>query len=642
MRLYSIYIVSIAFYIVITGFTLPVDDIAIPSAIEMEQSVDSESLLNDLLSTSWSIRNNNPELALQYGMQAMELARKINDYENLVKAHSFVGVAHRLLGNYMQAVDIFFDGLALAKEHGIAEQEGYAYINIANLYIYLEYYNVALENLEQALEIASRIEHKEMLSYVYLNRGRALIPSNQFEEARESVQKSLELRIETGNTAGQAVSNKYLGDIYFNESRFEEAFESYQQSLELVKYESDRHLVGNIYLKMAEINCKLQQFALAEPYALRAIEIGEEVNSRLIIHDALMVLSKVDLELNRFESAARKLMLMIQYADTLTNQRLAEKVMNTEFQWERQRRQAEIDLLNKDKEIQRLRLSRQRGFNFALVIFSSLFLSGSIILLILLKQIKDKNTILSRQKEELDQINKAKDKMFMVIGHDLRGPIWTLKALIELIREEEEILFQNTNLTENFNALTKSVQSVSDLLENLLYWAKAEDGKLLYTPKIVELHTIVNQSLQSYKPWAVLKNIHIQNNIPRDYKVFADENMLKTMVRNLLSNAIKFSNSEGQVDVSVNRENGYHKIFIKDYGIGFSQEKASAIFSKDNFLSTKGTSNEMGSGIGLTLCKEFVEQHGGEIWAESIPRQGSTFYFSLPDNPSQNGNGNRK
>jgi signal transduction histidine kinase len=630
MRKFIILATSILVLLNSTAISFPVDDIHHPSGHVTEEPASADSLVNDLLSKSWSLRNNNPDLSIQYGMQAMELARKINDYENLTKSYSFVGVAHRLLGNYVQAIDIFFEGLSLAKKHNIPQQEGYAHINIANLYIYLEYFNAALENLDNALEIAVKIEDKEMLSYIYLNRGRTLMALNMFEDARQSISNSLQLRIETNNISGQAVCYKYIGDIYFNQERYSEALQNYEQALNVVDYDIDRHLVGNIYLKMAEIGCNLKQITQAENYAITAYKIGHEVNSRLVIHDALKVLSKVDIELKRFESAAQRLQLTLIYADTLTNQKVAEKVLNTEFEWERQRRQAEIDLLNKDKEIQRLRLSRQRGLNYALIIFASLILAGSIILLVLLKKIKDKNNILLQQKEELDHINKAKDKMFMVIGHDLRGPIWTLKALIELIRDEEEVLFQNNNTSENFNALTRSVQAVSDLLENLLYWAKTEDGKLVFSQATANLNSIVNQSIQSYKPWATLKSITIENKVPENYNLYADENMLKTMMRNMLSNAIKFTHREGKVIINVCKENGFHKITVADNGIGFNPEIADSILNKEKFHSTKGTGNEFGSGIGLTLCREFAEKHGGTVWAESEPGKGSKFYFTIP------------
>jgi signal transduction histidine kinase len=630
MKKFIFFTAAFIFTLSSSALSFPVEDIYHPSATETETPANADSLINALLSKSWSLRNNNPDLSIQYGMQAMELSRKTNDYENLTKSYSFVGVAHRLLGNYVQAIDIFFEGLSLAKKHNIPQQEGYAYINIANLYIYLEYFNAALENLDNALEIAVKIEDKEMLSYIYLNRGRTLMALNMFEDARQSISNSLQLRIETNNISGQAVCYKYIGDIYFNQERYSEALQNYEQALNVVDYDIDRHLVGNIYLKMAEIGCNLKQITQAENYAITAYKIGHEVNSRLVIHDALKVLSKVDIELKRFESAAQRLQLTLIYADTLTNQKVAEKVLNTEFEWERQRRQAEIDLLNKDKEIQRLRLSRQRGLNFALIIFASLILAGSIILLVLLKKIKDKNNILLQQKEELDHINKSKDKMFMVIGHDLRGPIWTLKALIELIREEEEVLFQNNNTSENFNALTRSVQAVSDLLENLLFWAKAEDGKLVFSPATADLNSIVNQSIQSYKPWATLKSITIENKVPENYNLYADENMLKTMMRNMLSNAIKFTHREGKVIINVCKENGFHKITVADNGIGFNPEIADSILNKEKFHSTKGTGNEFGSGIGLTLCREFAEKHGGTVWAESEPGKGSKFYFTIP------------
>jgi tetratricopeptide (TPR) repeat protein len=123
-------------------------------------------ILTDL---SWELRNSDPEKSIEYGLEAIEFAQQNNDYENYIKAHSFVGVAYRILGKYSEALDYYFKGLELSKQYNDKEQEGYSYINIGNLYIYQEYYNIAIENLLKAREIAEAINHKRMLAYTYLN-----------------------------------------------------------------------------------------------------------------------------------------------------------------------------------------------------------------------------------------------------------------------------------------------------------------------------------------------------------------------------------------------------------------------------------------------------------------------------------------
>lgn len=603
---------------------LPADEFILPPS-DISASQDIEALLDQ----AWKQRNSFPDQSLQYGKQAIELADSLQDYFNLVKAYSFTGVAYRLLGDYYNAIDYFFIGLSLAKEHNIPQQEGYAYINIANLYIYLEYFSNALENLDQAFVIAERINNSDMLSYILLNKGRVLMHLKEYPEAILNINQSLELRKEMGNTPGQAVCYKYLGDIHFARNEFEPAVTNYDLALEVINPDEDRHLYGNIFLMKAKMQCMQSQLNTAGPFALKALEIGKEVNSRLLIRDALKVQSKVDMATGDFHSAAYRLQEMNQYADTLYNQQLAEKVFSVEFQWEREKRQAELDILARDKEIQQLRLNRQRAINYLLILATVIFLTVGLILFILVNKLKANNILLVKQKEELRQVNQSKDKMFMVIGHDLRGPVWNIKALIELIRDDIAEGDQS-GLNDSFNALQRSVQAVNDLLENLLFWAKSQDGNLVFKPKTLNMQKLIESTIELYRPIANYKNINISLLEPELYTATADENMISAVIRNLVSNAIKYSNKDGQVDISVTNDNNFCTFSIKDYGVGMKEEVLNIVFDKEKAITTRGTGNEAGSGIGLGLCKDFVQKHGGKLWANSKPGLGSEFCFTIP------------
>ena len=233
------------------------------------------------------------------------------------------------------------------------------------------------------------------------------------------------------------------------------------------------------------------------------------------------------------------------------------------------------------------------------------------------------------QKGELDQINQTKDKMFLIIGHDLRGPVGNLKSLIEMLLEDEEIV-QNQSLLDTFNVFMKSIQSVSDLLENLLLWAKSQKGEVSFNPESISINTIVNKNLQLFRTIADHKGINLRVDMIGNFDVFADKNMLMTVVRNILSNAIKYTPHGGTISIKVERDDQFYTVSIQDTGIGFDKETAHKILDTKNFYTTVGTNNEAGSGLGLLLSKEFIERNGGRIWAESIPDHGATFYFTVP------------
>jgi len=584
-------------------------------------------VFNDL---SWELRNSEPGKSIEYGLKAIDLAQKYNDYDNYIKAHSFVGVAYRILGKYSEALDYYFKGLELSKKYDAKEQEAYSYINIGNLYIYQEYYNIAIENLLKAKEIAEKINHKRILAYTYLNLGRAKMLKKEYNDALNYLQNALTLRIELSNVPAQAVCYKYIGDVYFALNEDELAHENYDKTIETVDKDSDIDLLANAYVKKSFLYCQHEDYFLAKDFAEKSLRLANEIGSRLLVRNAYKVLSQLNYQLGNYKKAADYNNRIISLNDTLFNQELTEKIFDLEYRLEKQRKQAEIDLLNKDKKIRELELHRTRLFNITLLIILALLAGIFIYVLYTLKHRRQQNLLLRKQKEELSRTNATKDKMFLIIGHDLRGPIGNLRALIEMLLEDEEIA-SNQNLKEVFNVFFKSIQSVSDLLENLLLWAKSQRGELNFQPEKVCLNTIIHKNLQLFKTIADHKNISLTAELKSSYDVYADVNMIMTVLRNIISNAIKYTSSGGSIFITVDNENShYYKVTIQDSGIGFDKKTAAEIFNSKKFYTTSGTNNETGSGLGLILCKEFIELNDGKIWAESEPDHGTVFYFTLP------------
>ncbi|HAN17057.1 MAG: hypothetical protein A2X13_05215 [Bacteroidetes bacterium GWC2_33_15] len=589
-----------------------------------------DSLKANILSEiSWELRNSAPEKSIKYGMQAIEYAQKYNDFESLVKAHSFVGVAYRILGNYSESTDYFYKGLELAKKYHVIDQEGYAYINIGNLHIYQEYYNSAMENLYKALDIAEKTDNKRIKAYVLLNLGRAQMLKKDYDNALINFEKALSLREEIKQISGLAVCYKYMGDVYFDKNNFPAALNKYKESLKTVDKQSDQDLTSNLYVKIAATYLISGNYSLAEENANHALEIAKNIGAKLVIRDAFDILSQVYFQTGRFKDAAQSKTCIIKYNDTLFNQQLSEKIFNLEYRFEKEKKQAEIDLLNKDKQINKLILTRTRILTFTLAVIL-LLISGILIYFIYsYRHRKRQNIILEQQKEELNKLNHTKDKMFLIIGHDLRGPVGSLISLIEILLSEEEIS-KNKSLVNTFNIFMKSVQSINDLMENLLFWAQNQGGEVVYVPEKLNVNLIIERNLLIFKGVADSKEIHINSTIIDEFNALADKNMITLVVRNLVSNAIKFTPVGGYVNIGVHKKNGFIKVDIEDTGIGFNKEILEKIFRKDSFFTTTGTNNERGSGLGLTLCQEFVTRMGGSIWAESKPGEGSIFSFTVP------------
>lgn len=231
--------------------------------------------------------------------------------------------------------------------------------------------------------------------------------------------------------------------------------------------------------------------------------------------------------------------------------------------------------------------------------------------------------------KELNQEIASKDKFFSIIAHDLRSPFLALLGFSKyLVDEIEEITKDDLKIvSEN---ILKSAKMTFNLLENLLYWARIKTGRIKFEPSKINLNSVITDLVELYKNNADGKGIDIHLNCDPGICAFADPNMLQTVLRNLLSNAIKFTDSDGKIAINVQQENGNICVTVKDSGVGISRDKLSKLFQIDQNISTAGTRNEEGSGLGLILCKEFINLNKGEITVKSKVGEGSEFKFTLP------------
>lgn len=244
-----------------------------------------------------------------------------------------------------------------------------------------------------------------------------------------------------------------------------------------------------------------------------------------------------------------------------------------------------------------------------------------------------KNAImaLAKRKEELKELNATKNKLFSIIAHDLRGPIGNLKSFINLMLTEKD-LFDEEELEKSLQQLYSTSSSTFELLENLLEWAKSQQNKIVFNPEKINIYTITEETILLLSENAKKKSIIIQNQLPKDADVMADKNMITTVFRNLISNAIKFTNANKNIYITALEDEVMTTINIKDEGIGIAPENISKLFGLSDHFTSSGTAGEKGTGLGLVLCKEFVEKNNGKIWVESNVGEGSSFNFTLPLN----------
>jgi len=267
------------------------------------------------------------------------------------------------------------------------------------------------------------------------------------------------------------------------------------------------------------------------------------------------------------------------------------------------------------------------------LIISLFVISGSCIGFIMLlkeidqKTILEKNIIIQQGKLKLEELNLTQNKLFSIIAHDLRNPFNNIIGLSELLRESDTCKLEAVEYSDLINSTAKNTLN---LLDNLLNWAKSQTGELSFIPEKIILSKVITETLWLKESLAKAKNISLNYSASSDIELYTDRNILGTILRNLIANAIKFTNQGGSINILTTTYEHQLEISIWDNGVGMSEETIRKIFDPSTTMTSPGTENESGSGLGLVLCREFVKRLDGHLWVESVEGQGSNFKFTLP------------
>ncbi len=236
---------------------------------------------------------------------------------------------------------------------------------------------------------------------------------------------------------------------------------------------------------------------------------------------------------------------------------------------------------------------------------------------------------LDKQKKELEELNATKDKFFTIIAHDLKNPFNTVIGLSELLIERYDT-YDSNKIKEFIRQINKFSNNAYNLLEDLLKWAKSQTGRMEVKPEKVEVFELAIENMNLFQEKAEKKGVKINANIKMGLFAYVDRNMINTVLRNLISNSVKFTNSGDIINIEAESINEHIEIIVTDTGIGVPEENLKKIFKIDSHISTQGTADEVGTGLGLIISREFVEKNGGTINVKSKEGNGTQFMFTVP------------
>lgn len=598
-------------------------------------------LFNELSQIYWQ---RSFDTSLMFASHALSLSEKTDDKYRIANSLNMTGNAYYMLSNFTKSLDYYQKALTLREELGDSNDIARTLNNIGAVHLNINNYEEALNYFEKALKINAGLGNNEVVFILMNNIGGLYIAQKKYEKALEYIQKAYGIAIEINDKKNIIIALNNLGEISNSIERYDQALEYFMHAREISEEQKDYYSLATILLNIGISYLKKGQPEKSLFFFTESLRFSDAVNSITTKRDVYKNLYDLYSAEKNTRKALEFLELLTEANDSINSEESKLKIKELELKYNAANFQNEIELLKKDNEINNLRLNRLRIGVISLIIILSL---TGIIWLINSKRNRLKretNKLLTQKNQELEatliklkeseiilkELNATKDKFFSIIGHDLRNPLNALLGFSELISGSSRD-YTLEEIRKYNKIINDSARNIHQLIENLLEWSRSQSGNIDFTPRRHNLLPITNDIQDIFSIQLKKKNITIHNYIPDDLMVFADKNLLSTIIRNLINNAIKFTPSCGYISLSAERSNGQVSISVTDTGIGMTRDQLNNLFQLDNHLTKIGTSQEPGTGLGLILCKEFVDIHKGSIHVESEPDKGSTFKFSLPD-----------
>jgi signal transduction histidine kinase/tetratricopeptide (TPR) repeat protein len=625
--------------------------------------------------------------ALLYVNQTAKLSENLNYTKGLAESSYYRALIYTKRNDYFNAIDNYNRSrkyyLKLNDTLGVAKVSN----SIGLIEIKRGNYAVGLKNSLSAIDIFEKQGLKDELSSAYNNLAEAYFKTNQIDKAIDFNFKALEVRKQINDTKDIIASTKNIADLYSIRKEHRKAIEYYENVLELLNPETDQDLRGEILPKLGSEYLRFNEYEKAAMYLSEGLAYNRKQNNDEGLLRALNANGNLNLQKRKVKLA--ELQLNEAYAiaqridnktELLENYKLHIALDSTRgyfqnaFFWQNKYynlKQAlslenepvfhtdiePLDLGETDNAIEddintvnHKNTEKTSWFNNPLIWYGTIAALATLLTLLLLNWLKTKKykDIIIEQKNKLAEEKKqnkttaeqthlleeeiqVKDKLFSIVSHDLKDSISSIKAFLDLLKED-------SITTEEFNdlipELSENANNASSLLFNLLNWSKSQMQNLEPKPELFNMQEVFHNKMDLVEQKVEDKRIVLIDESQRDF-VYADKSMLEIVIQNLITNAVKFSRTGDVITVSNQDVNGKALICVEDTGVGISRENIDKLFNAHKNFTTVGTKNEKGTGLGLTIAKDLVELNNGRIWVESTQNVGSKFFIELPKSAPQ-------
>ncbi|MCW3788087.1 tetratricopeptide repeat-containing sensor histidine kinase [Plebeiibacterium sediminum] len=582
------------------------------------------------------------DTSFHYYEESFQLAQKYKDTLAIISVQNKIGKHYETIGKYAEAMEYYLMSEKLVYRTGNCIEMGTTYNSLGNMYQEISEYERALYFHNKALECRKKIHYREGEAKSLNNIGEVLIALNKLQDAYDNFSNSLIICSDLGYKKGIVKCLHNEGIVLLRQGKNNYAISKLKEALKLATEIGYDKGIISAYYRLAEGYQITHQLPKALQAASKGLELAVNENILTKERDFNLIISRILSEQGDYKMALDYYKQYTIVGDEIINIKSANKIAELKTQFNESLKIRENEVLKRENEIKALMINRKNQFIIFVTVVLILLIALIIIVYGRFLHNKRANVVLQNlhhsvvnKNMELDTLNKqlniTKDqqlKLFSIISHELRNPLYWFRSLTHMLSAKIDSLDKQM-ISKSLNSINESATNTFHLMDNLLNWSKSQLGNIQYVPENINITSLIDENVKLIAHYAEIKGITLHVKADKELVVKADKAMVKTVIRNLLSNAIKFTPQNGKVDIEVIKKGEKVKVEVSDSGVGMGHDEVHRILNSKSSECLPSTDKETGNGLGLILTKEFIEKNGGELFILSSPGKGSIFGFEL-------------
>ncbi|WP_373523685.1 tetratricopeptide repeat protein [Aquiflexum sp.] len=588
------------------------------------------------------IREKDTQQGLKWGLQAEELAVQLADSLELGRAKGNLGWIYYRLGIWDKSFRYSKEAYLIGMKFNDRLEIGMALNNLGALYYQRKNYIEAIKNFQEAYEISLDIKDHFLTIRSLNNLSLNLSKVGELDSALYYAKSALEVNQKEGLMYFTSFTHRVIGDIFLTKNELDSAIHTYEFALGVASHQRLKTYEASIFHRLGKAYFLSGNTPKALEYLEKGIKISEQNGFQEELVNTYQVLATVYHSLGDITRAYQYHKAFSELKDSMEEEIDEDRMSLLQAMFEVEKSDAEINFLKIENSLKELEIQSVRRTVFV----ASVFVFLSLLLLLWLyifnkklkkanDQLKYKKTITEHQKKELEskshelyESNKMKNRLLSILGHDLKSPVAQLKGVLDLMHSQGLTREEFEGVS---HILKRNVDGLFETMDNILSWSKSQMEGFNVQLSPTNLGKVIRPCMDLLQHQAVSKEITINLNIDHEEKALVDKDLLQIVVRNLLSNAIKFSKKGSKIEIYTIIEDEFLKMIVQDFGLGMSEIQLETILNDQVSLleSSAGTEKEKGTGLGLNLCKEFLNLMGGKLDITSKKGVGTTATVSL-------------